>query len=221
MNQQIIIEVWGDLACFTRPEAKVERLSYPIPTPSSMRGVLNAIYSKPPLFYWQINRIEILNPIKFINCKRNEVKVKTDGKRTIVVDDMENVRTQRQSVILQDVRYRVYASIIRHSDCIHTIDQLYQQANRRIENGKCFYQPSLGCREFVAYFEKSDLMRLPIDHTQDIGLMLYDVFDLNKTEPLVKGKPYVSLFHAKIEKGIIEIPDFNDISVLKPGGCYA
>jgi CRISPR-associated protein Cas5d len=220
MENQIIIEVWGDFACFTRPEAKVERLSYPVPTPSAMRGVLSAIYSKPKEFYWQINRIEVLNPIKFISFKRNEVKKKTNGKSPMQVEDYD-VRTQRQSVVLQDVRYRIYASIIRNKACIHSTDELYKQAFRRIRNGKCFYQPSLGCREFVAYFEESDGVKQPIDHTQDLGFMLYDVFDLNKTEPLMKEKPFISLFKARLENGVLEVPDFNSATVLKQGGTNA
>lgn len=217
-KQQVILEVWGDFACFTRPEAKVERLSYPVPTPSAMRGVLSAIYSKPVEFYWQITRIEVLNPIKFISFKRNEVKKKTDGKKSILV---EEERTQRLSVVLQDVRYRVYASIVRREECRHSLEQLYQQAFRRIQNGKCFFQPSLGCREFVAYYEESTQERQPINHTQDIGFMLYDVFDLNKIEPLNKSKPYITVFHAKLENGVLEVPEFGSDAVLKPGGGYA
>lgn len=217
-KQQVVLEVWGDFACFTRAEAKVERLSYPVPTPSAMRGVFSAIYSKPADFYWQITRIEVLNPIKFISFKRNEVKKKTDGKKSILV---EEERTQRQSVILQDVRYRVYASIVRREECKHSLEQLYQQAFRRIQNGKCFFQPSLGCREFVAYFEESNHEKPPIAHTQDLGFMLYDVFDLNKIEPLIKSKPYISVFHAKLEKGVIVVPDYDSHTVLKPGGGYA
>lgn len=94
MNEQVVIEVWGDFACFTRPEAKVERLSYPVPTPSAIRGILSAIYSKPKEFYWQINRIEVLNPIKFISFKRNEVKKKTDGKNPMMVE-ANDTRTQK------------------------------------------------------------------------------------------------------------------------------
>lgn len=217
-KQQVVLEIWGDFACFTRAEAKVERLSYPVPTPSAMRGVLSAIYSKPIEFYWQITRIEVLNPIKFISFKRNEVKKKTDGKKSILV---EEERTQRQSVVLQDVRYRVYANIVRRDECVHSLEQLYKQAFRRIQNGKCFFQPSLGCREFVAYFEESDCKKQPIDHTQDLGFMLYDIFDLHKIEPLNKSKPFISIFHAKLEKGVLEVPEFDSIDVLKPGGGHA
>ncbi|NLB80698.1 MAG: type I-C CRISPR-associated protein Cas5 [Clostridiaceae bacterium] len=220
MRQQVVIEVWGDFACFTRPEAKVERLSYPVPTPSAMRGVLSAIYSKPKEFYWQINQIEVLNPIKFISFKRNEVKKKTNGQNPIQVED-NDVRTQRQSVILQDVHYRIHAAIVRNDACKHSLDELYKQAFRRIQNGKCFFQPSLGCREFVAYFEESDGVKKPIDYTQDLGLMLYDVFDLHKTDPILKEKPFISMFNAKLEKGVLVVPDFDSEAVLKQGGTDA
>lgn len=214
MSGQVVIEVWGDFACFTRPEAKIERLSYPVPTPSAARGILSAIYSKPREFYWQVNRIEVLSPIKFLSFKRNEVKKKTDGKTPMLVET-DDIRTQRQSVVLQDVHYRIYATIVRREDYVHSLDELYKQAFRRIQKGKCFYQPSFGCREFVAYFKESDGIKKPIDHTQDFGLMLYDVFDLHKTEPLYKGKPFISMFWAKMKKGVIEVPDFDSDAVLK------
>ncbi len=94
--KEIVIEVWGDLAYFTMPYAKGERLTYPFPTPSAAREILSAIYSKPKEFRWQINRIEVLNPIRYISFKRNEV----------------NERTQRQTTALQDVRYGIAASLI-------------------------------------------------------------------------------------------------------------
>ena len=108
----ISIEVWGDFACFTPPYAKVERLTYPFPTPSACRGILSAIYSKPAEFYWQIDRIEILNPIQYISFKRNEVKTRVNNK--VIYTDEE--RTQRQTVALKDVRYRITASICPRPD---------------------------------------------------------------------------------------------------------
>jgi len=198
MENEVVLEVWGDFACFTRPESKVERLTYPVPTPSAMRGILNAIYSKPPEFYWQVNRIEVLNPIKYISFKRNEVKDKlpnnakfpilADGTREMMGTD-EKGRTQRQTVALKDVRYRVYASICKRESCATPEAELVKQALRRIRNGKCFYQPSLGLREFVAYFEESDGVRKPINLDLDIGYMIYDVFDLNSFEVTKKLNP--------------------------------
>lgn len=106
--KEIVIEVWGDLACFTMPYAKGERLTYPFPTPSAARGILSAIYSKPKEFRWQINRIEVLNPIRYISFKRNEVKCTVGTKPNFTEDE----RTQRQTTALQDVRYRIAASLI-------------------------------------------------------------------------------------------------------------
>lgn len=99
LEREIVLEVWGDFACFSPPYQKVERLSYPVPTPSAARGILSAIYSKPMEFYWQICRIEILNPIRYISFKRNEVKstvsVKADVGSSILYTDED--RTQRQT----------------------------------------------------------------------------------------------------------------------------
>ena len=157
--KEITIEVWGDFAAFNAPYAKVERLTYPFPTPSAARGILSAIYMKPKEFRWQINRIEVLNPIRYISFKRNEVKY-TVGSKPIFID--EETRTPRQTTALQDVRYRIAASIIPRPAFAGKELQLYEQALRRIRNGKCFHQPELGMREFVCYFEESDGMRQPI-----------------------------------------------------------
>lgn len=213
MNE-ITVEIWGDLACFSRPESKVERLTYPVITPSAARGILCAIYSKPVEFYWQVCRIEVLNPIRYISFKRNEIrggKIGSRPKPILVEDD----RTQRQTVALKDVRYRITARIVPRKDFSRTVNQLYEQAVRRIKSGKCFYQPSLGVREFVCYFgEPTEISPIPDD--LDLGIMLYDVFDLHNTKVTDKAEPYVSLFHAKLEHGVIEVPDYDSELVLKP-----
>ena len=213
MNE-ITMEVWGDFACFTRPESKVERLTYPVMTPSAARGILSAVYSKPVEFYWQVNRIEVLNPIKYMSFKRNEVinsKIGKKNKPMLVEED----RTQRQTVVLKDVRYRITAEIVPRKDFKGTVNQLYKQARRHIKNGKCFFQPSFGMREFVCYFgEPSNTV--PVNDSMDLGLMLYDVFDLHKYKVTAKAEPFVSLFNAKLENGILEVPDFDSNLVLKP-----
>ena len=163
--KEITIEVWGDFACFSAPYAKVERLTYPFPTPSAARGIFSAIYMKPKEFRWQINRIEVLNPIRYISFKRNEVKC-TVGSEPI---STEEERTQRQTTALQDVRYRIAASIIPRPAFVGKEPQLYEQALRRIRTGKCFHQPELGMREFVCYFEESDGTRSPIQQSMDAG----------------------------------------------------
>ena len=213
MNE-IQIEVWGDLACFSRPESKVERLTYPVMTPSAARGILSAVYSKPPEFYWQVKRIEVLRPIRYLSFKRNEVinsKIGKKPKPMLVEDD----RTQRQTVVLRDVRYRITAEIVPQKTYTGTVSQLCEQAKRRIKGGKCFFQPSLGMREFVCYFsEPTDTV--PIDETRELGVMLYDVFDLHRYEVTPKAEPFVSVFEARLEHGVMEVPDFDSPLVLKP-----
>jgi CRISPR-associated protein Cas5d len=223
LKKEIVLEVWGDFACFSRPESKVERLTYPVPTPSAMRGVLSAIYSKPAEFFWQI---EVLNDLKYISFKRNEVKDKmpknpvepilADASREQTGTDQKG-RTQRQTVALKNVHYRVYASICRREGCDIGEDDLYKQALRRIRYGKCFFQPSLGLREFVAYFEESDRSKPPKkDLDLDLGYMVYDVFDLHSFEVGDKTSPFVSLFHAVLKNGVMEVPPYDSEAVLKP-----
>lgn len=213
MNE-IKVEVWGDFGCFSRPESKVERLTYPVITPSAARGILSAIYSKPPEFYWQIKKIEVLSPIRYVSIKRNEVINSKIGRgmKPMLVEDS---RTQRQTVALKDVRYRITAEIIPRKDFKGTVEQLHEQALRRIRGGKCYYQPSLGMREFVCYFsEPTDTEPVPID--LDIGFMLYDVFDLHKYKVTEKAEPYVTVFKARLEQGVLNVPDFDSDEVLKP-----
>lgn len=219
MNE-IKIEVWGDFACFSRPESKVERLTYPVITPSAARGILSAVYSKPVEFYWQIRQIEVLNPIRYITFKRNEVIYSKIKKlKPIFVEDTKETgaehRTQRQTVALKDVRYRITAEIIPRKDFKGTVNQLYEQAKRMISSGKCFFQPSLGLREFVCYFDVPTDAE-PVNESLDIGFMLYDVFDLHKYEVTPKAEPFVSVFHAVLENGVMKVPDFDSSEVLKP-----
>lgn len=211
--KEIVIEVWGDFACFSMPQAKVERLTYPFPTPSAARGILSAIYMKPKEFRWAVNRIEVLNPIRYISFKRNEVKC-TVGSDPIFTDEE---RTQRQTVALRDVRYRIAASIIPRPDFAGKETQLYEQALRRIRCGKSFYQPSFGLREFSCYFEESDGVRQPIRMSMDAGLMLYDLFTPENVEITKKVKVQMSLFHAVMENGVILVPPYDSPEVLKGG----
>lgn len=219
MTKEIVLEVWGDFACFTPPYAKVERLTYPVPTPSAARGILSAIYSKPVEFYWQITRIEVLNPIRYISFKCNEVKstvsVKSNVESSILYTDED--RTQRQTQALKDVRYRIAAVICPQPGYRGTVEQLYSQALRRIHTGKTFYQPCLGLRQFVCYFEESDSARTPIADSMDLGLMVYDVFDLHDCTVRKKAQPKLSLYHAIMKEGIIQVPPYDSPEVLKGG----
>ena len=186
-------------------------------TPSAARGLLSSIFSKPKEYYWQVNRIEVLRPIQYISFKRNEVKC-TVSDKPIFTDEE---RTQRQSVALKDVRYRIAASIIPRPDYfVGKETQLYEQAFRRIRTGKCYMQPSLGLKEFIAYFEEYDPTvhtDRPIEDSMDIGLMVYDIFDLHDCSVQKKTSFQLSLFHAVMDHGVIQIPPYDSPDVLKGG----
>ena len=207
----IVLEVWGDLACFSPPYAKVERQTYPFPTPSAARGILSSIYEKRTEFYWRIKRIEVLNPIRYISIRRNELKVTVRDKPVYADDE----RTQRQTIALQDVRYRITAEIVPTPAYADRRTQLEEQALRRIRGGKNYYQPCLGCREMVAYYEESDGSRKPQPIDLDAGLMVYDVFDLHQCVVTKKAQPKPSLFHAVMRQGVIEVPPYDSPEVLK------
>jgi CRISPR-associated protein Cas5d len=232
------LETWGDLACFSRPEMKVERYSYPIITPSAARGIFDAIYFKKDYnFFWQIKRIELLEPPKYIALRRNEVKDKAstseiqkwingakqitplwaDGNRDELGTDQKG-RTQRQTMALKNVRYRIYAHIVCR-DNKADINALNSQFERRAMHGKCFYQPFFGCREFPAYFElvKTAPLTPAFDLDLDLGWMLYDVFDLNQVNNN-QAKPAISVFRAQLKSGILQVPDYHSPEVHKIEG---
>lgn len=227
-NPSATLEIWGDFALWTRPESKVERMTYAVPTPGAIRGVLSAIYSKPPEFYWQVQRIEVLSPIRYLSFKRNEVKSKMMKipqanvfKACILIEDD---RTQRQSVVLRDVRYRITAEIVPRETYGHAPKHLMDQFERRVKRGQAFMQPCMGTREFPAYFEWGSGGSQPIDVTMDLGFMVYDVFNLHKYQVTKQAEPEISIFHARLEKGILEIPPYDSPEVLKGGkeaGVYA
>ena len=217
-HEEIVVEVFGDFSCFSRPEGKVERLSYPFPTPSAARGILSAIYCKPLEFYWQVRRIEVLRPIRYISFKRNEFKNKSSGE-VIYADDeaRDKGRTQRMTVALQDVRYRLAAVIVPRPAFVGRERPLYEQARRRIRSGKAYYQPGLGLREFAAYFEEPSHIP-PIQEDLDAGLMLYDIFDFPRDmEVRKKARPRLALFHGEMRGGVVEVPPYDSPMVFKGG----
>lgn len=227
-NPSATIEVWGDFALWTRPESKVERMTYAVPTPGAIRGLLSSIYSKPPEFYWQVRRIEVLSPIRYISFKRNEVKSKMmkipQSNALKACIDIEDDRTQRQSVVLQDVRYRITAEIVPRAVYGHAPGNLMDQFERRVKRGQAFMQPCMGTREFPAYFEWASGAGEPIDVTMDLGLMVYDVFNLHKWDVTKQAEPEISLFHAQLNRGVLEVPPYDSPEVLKGGkepGEYA
>ncbi|MDI1495089.1 MAG: CRISPR-associated protein, Csd1 family [Cenarchaeum symbiont of Oopsacas minuta] len=196
MKSNVRLKVWGDWACFTRPEMKVERVSYEIMTPSAARGILEAIYWKPQM-HWIIDKIYVINDINFINIGRNEVSQKASSNSVIII---ENKRQQRASRILKNVVYVIDAHI-ETNDPSEIITKHVEIFERRARKGQCFQQPYLGCREFPASFElldKNHSINNTIDMTADLGLMLHDIDHTDKM------KPY--FFNAKLEKGIMNIP---------------
>lgn len=236
------LEVWGDFACWSNPAGgKVERFSYPCCTPSGARGIYDAIFCKPhnhrsnekdsAEFRWAVTRIEILDrPPSYIALRRNEVgdvastrnvEQWIGGKQPepMMADDPA-VRQQRQTMALRDVRFRITGRILPWPAHEHKQKALDEQFVRRASQGKCFMQPCLGCREFVAFFKylAPDGPRCaPVDWSQDLGMMVYDVFDLS-TPGRNTSRPFVSLFHAKVQHGVLDVPGWHDPRVLKPDG---
>lgn len=236
------LEVWGDLACFTRPEMKVERFSYPVITPSAARGIFDAIYwdgkrekqgkeiVMRPYFYWQITRIEVLEMPKYIALRRNEVKGCVPGTATLYKwidgreppepiwadgNDETTGRTQRQTMALKNVRYRLTARIEPKSG--NDWGKLNACFQRRARAGKCFQQPYFGCREFPAFFEylENPAPATPVPFNQHLGFMLYDVFDLSKEVVNTADKPFVTLFDAHVRNGVLDVPAFGSPEVKK------
>jgi CRISPR-associated protein Cas5d len=228
-----VLEVWGELACFTRPEFKVERFSYPLITPSAARGIFDAIYCKPTKMRWQVTRIEVLAQPRYMALRRNEVKGKVPSYRAIGQwmqgkaepqplwadgEDEATGRTQRQTTALKNVKYRLHAQVHAWPGCEGELQAMEAQFRRRASRGQCFQQPYLGCREFAAYFrlvEEQSPEPPPVAYDADLGLMLYDVFDLSRPGGSTDG-PSVSLFHAVVRGGVLDVPPYEGEEVLKP-----
>ena len=206
------LEIAGDLACFTRPEMKVERVSYDVITPSAARAVFEAILWKPAI-RWHVRRIEVLKPVRFINLRRNEVAsvVSTrnvqqamaagEGDLAIYIEDD---RQQRASLLLRDVAYRVHADMEVRSDRQDPMppQKYHAMFERRAEHGQCVNQPYLGCREFAARVRLVTAPAkepAPIDETRDLGWMLHDLDFQHPTDP----QPV--FFRAQMNAGAIEV----------------
>lgn len=237
MNTLHHLRVWGDFACFTRPEMKVERVSYPVPTPSAARGILEAILYKPQ-FRWRIHRIAVLRPVRFLAFRLNEVKAVLSA-RTAEPILADEERTQRNTLALRDVEYVIEASLALTplaarrrrfapgSDEPEGEDNLgkyHGMFRRRAEKGQCFAQPVFGCRGFPAHFELSDVsaMSVPpgINRDADLGLMVFDVWDLDAQNPdkaaqsAPQGQaavPRVTVFRAELKNGVITYPAWSEV----------
>lgn len=166
------IRAGGEFACFTRPEFKTERVSYPVITPSAARGICEAVFWKPEV-RWEIREIRVLRPIRQIVILRNEIKDR-QARQLIYADDSKQ-RQQRASLVLRDVEYLIKAELLPWPHCREPMEKYTDQVARRLERGQCHHMPYLGTREFTAWFEpaRGDESPAPID--LDVGLMLFDI----------------------------------------------
>jgi CRISPR-associated protein Cas5d len=195
------LKVWGENACFTRPEMKVERVSYDVMTPSAARGILEAILWKPAI-RWQVHRIDVLSPIRWASARRNEVgAVMSPRTNGLFVEDH---RQQRAGLFLRDVAYAIHAffEMTAKAGAEDNVKKFEEMFIRRAEKGQCFHRPYLGCREFAAHFKPiaAEMEEFqPIAETRDLGFMLYDI-DHSGPEPIPMW------FRARIESGRVHVP---------------
>lgn len=230
-DKRYCLEVRGDFGCFTRPEMKVERVSYDIITPSAARAIFEAIFWKPAI-HWAVRKIEVLNPIQWTSVRRNEVGAIMSGKDGLFVEDH---RQQRAGLLLRDVAYRLHADLVfippgKRPASLRPLPEALEDPaervlqgkeenpgkyqamfERRARKGQCFNQPYLGCREFsassVRLMEDLNHVQSPIDETRDLGFMLYDL------DFVAEGGPSPAFFRAKLEKGVVEVPDWDSPEV--------
>lgn len=198
------LKVWGRNACFTRPEMKVERVSYDVMTPSAARGVLEAILWKPAI-RWKVMQIDVLKPIKWESVRRNEVGSVMSLRSTCLYVDDPKTRQQRAGLFLRNVAYTIHAyfEMTDKAGEEDTVIKFQEMFLRRAERGQCFHRPYLGCREFSAdykIFTNGSQLPDPIQITQDLGWMLYDM-DYNGKEPMAR------FFRATLKNGRIKIDE--------------
>jgi len=232
-NRVFCLEVRGDFACFTRPEMKVERVSYDVPTPSAVRAIFEAIFWKPAI-RWRVRKIEVLNPIRWTSVRRNEVGSVMSVRGSGLY--IEDVRQQRAGLFLRDVAYRLYAELefvpvekrgitsnpvpewlvdpIERQELVELQHENPGKYNaifeRRARKGQCFNQPYLGNREFSCSFklvEPDTNAPAPIDESRDLGYMLYDL-DFSDPDNI---KP--AFYRVKIEKGVVTVPPWESEEV--------
>ena len=220
MSFGIKLHVWGDYACFTRPELKVERVSYEVMTPSAARGILTAIYWKPQ-FRWVIDRIRVLKPMRFTQVRRNEVGCRMKSARGIFIEDN---RQQRAATVLRDVSYIIEAhvDVVEECDGVNDIAKHLEVFKRRAGKGQCFHQPCMGVREFPAMFELvEDDTTIPDElpdeqRNRSFGLMLHDmVYADDKKGSIIcahTGKRQTAtphFFMAELKDGVMHVPALN------------
>jgi CRISPR-associated protein Cas5d len=209
-SNSVRIKVSGQFACFTRPEAKVERVSYPLPTPSAARNIIDSICWRPEM-RWIVTSIAVLKPIRYISIRRNEVqsKIAPSAVKNWIADPSKyeplsagaganSDGTPRTSLLLSDVAYIIEAyPVIFDKSGDNTPTKYVSMLLRRIEKGQCFQRPSLGCREFAADFSMPLDTDQPIAVTEDLGRVLYDVVFRPEGNRAV-------FFDAKLANGIMD-----------------
>jgi CRISPR-associated protein Cas5d len=205
----VAVHVWGEYACFTRPEMKVERVSYDVPTPSAARGILESILWKPAI-EWRVRRIEVLNPVRWTSVRRNEVgavgswtlarQAMNDGRLAGGIE-VEDQRQQRAALILRDVAYVIRADfqLTAHAGAEDNEGKFLDMFRRRVEKGQCHRRPYLGTREFAAHFGPVPSEYETAREDRDLGWIFYD-FDYRTMPPTDR------FFRAQLEQGCVEIP---------------
>ena len=228
----LVVETWGKLACFTRPELKSERVSYQAMTPSAANGLLQAIFWKPQ-FQYVVRRIEVMKRVQWQQVRRNEVRsiASAAGVRGLRKEptqryDVEQDRDQRNTMALRDVRYRIHAQVVVSAEARAgsngfppaTEGKYREQLRRRVERGACFSQPFFGCREFTASFGPAT--DEPADQearlwTEELGVMLHSI------EYTPGGERY-RWFRAQVDEGVLEVPQepLSDGAVVMPQGPW-
>ena len=215
MSPRFCLEATGPFACFTRPEMKVERVSYDVITPSAARAVFESILWKPQI-RWRVRRIEVLRPIRFINLRRNEVSAVVSTRnvqqamnagRGQLALYVEEERQQRAGYFLRDVAYRIHADLELTARATEPLAKYTEMFTRRASKGQCVNQPYLGCREFAAdvrLVTADSLPAVPIPDTRDIGWMLHDLDFSNPADPQPR------FFNAQMQAGVIDVPPFEE-----------
>lgn len=210
------LEVSGPFACFTRPEMKVERVSYEVMTPSSARSIFEAILWKPAI-RWRVHRIEVLKPTSWINLRRNELsavvstrnvqQVMAAGSGTLGLN-IEDERQQRAGYFLRDVAYRIHADLsLTPGRSPEPLAKYSEMFTRRATKGQCVNQPYLGCREFAAAFKlitPDTPLAEPIAESRALGWMLHD---LDFSDP---NDPQARFFNAELVQGVVNVPPFEE-----------
>lgn len=212
MSYGFRVDVQGDYALFSRPEMKVERVSYDCITPSAARGILEAIFWHPGMQY-KIDRIYVLNPIKFDNVRRNEVKAKISATNVLKVANQgsgelylattENIQ-QRASMVLRDVHYVIDAHFVmtEKANATDNTAKFHEMFQRRLKKGQCYHMPYLGCREFPAEvrpYEGEEIQTAYPNEEKDLGFMLYDM-DYSNSEDI---RPL--FFRAVLKNGVLDV----------------